>query len=188
MKALLLSLLIVISINANSQDNYGASWAGKVGLDIGIGINNFSMKNQEYTKYGVDLGLIVSVNNGLWLYGMDFYFSPKQETEDTGVDGSRSTHVEYDASSFCWENYVGYQVSKKIVLTAGLGFCFLKEFDIMKGYSNLTAYEVDKATKVAPVLGLLYDISSNSSDMFYLKYDVALIGYKRHSFSFGVRF
>ena len=71
---------------------------------------------------------------------------------------------------------------------AGLGTCFSSEYEVMKGYSNLTSYKRNSETYLSPILGVMYEFPMVYSGQWYLKYDTAIGGYNRHSLSVGLKF
>ncbi|TRX72381.1 hypothetical protein [Carboxylicivirga sp. M1479] len=157
------------------------------GMDIGIGINNFSAEEDKYTKATIDLGLSYELKEKV-VFGFDLAFSPMEEYENTGTDGSRSTHEKWDSKATCIEAYLGYHVLNRLFVLGGFGSCIIKEYEVMKGYSNLTAYERSEQTLYSPTLGLMYDFPVSYGTKWYLKYDCSLNHYNRHCINIGYKF
>jgi hypothetical protein len=191
MKKIILSVCIIcymfsgFSQEKSQKDN--SVIEQRVGIDLGLGVNFFSGKNDDYTKVALDLGIVYELREKV-LFGIDFSFSPKEKHEDTGGDGSRSTHVEWDGQATCIEAYVGYKAFNRTSFLAGLGTCFSSEYEVMKGYSNLTSYKRNSQTYLSPILGVIYELPMGYSGQWYLKYDMAIGGYNRHSLSVGLKF
>ncbi|MCT4587024.1 MAG: hypothetical protein N4A71_04320 [Carboxylicivirga sp.] len=159
----------------------------RVGLDIGIGFNSFSGKNDDYTKVAFDLGIIYELKE-MYIFGLDFSFSPKEKHEETGKDGSKSTHIKWDASATCIEAYLGHKIFNRASLLGGVGTCFSNEFEVMKGYTNLTSYKRNSKTYFSPVFGMIYGFPMAYESEWYLKYDMTIGNYKRYSLNVGLKF
>ena len=158
----------------------------KFAFDFGLGVNSFSGDNDSYSKIAIDFGVIYEQEDR-FLLGVDFSFSPRENHEDTGADGSRSTHVKWDGQAICFEAYLGRKMFNRASLFAGAGACFSTEYEVMKGYSNLSSYKRDSKTYFSPVLGVMYEFPMTFNE-WYLKYDMAVGGYDRFSLSVGLKF
>lgn len=119
---------------------------------------------------------------------MDIAVSPKKDYEDTGVDGSRSTHVEWDGQATCVDLYLGYKLFGRAIFLAGYGVCFIKEYEVMEGYSILSSYERNSLTNYSPMFGLIYEFPASNGNNWYLKYDFSIGNYDRHCFNIGYKF
>jgi hypothetical protein len=159
----------------------------RIGIDFGLGINLFSGENDNYSKLATDIGMIYELKEK-FLFGLDLSFSQKKQYEDTGVDGSRSTHVKWDSQATCVEAYIGHKIFNRTSFFAGLGTCFSSEYEVMKGYSNLTSYKRGSQTYFSPILGVIYGFPMAYKNEWYLKYDMAIEGYDRYSLSVGLKF
>lgn len=158
----------------------------RVGIDFGFGNNSFSGKKSNYSKFAMDIGVIYELNHKL-SFGLDLSFSPLGNYENTGVDGSRSTHFKWDCSATCIETYCGYLLFKRVSGFAGFGTCFSTEYEVMKGYSNLTAYERNSMTYFSPIIGITYGFPKVNFAEWYLKYDMAIGEYDRFTLSVGLK-
>ena len=159
----------------------------RFGFDLGFGNNSFSGKYDDYSKLAIDLGMIYKLNQKLF-FGFDLSFSPLGSYENTGVNGSRSTHFKWDCGATCIEPYIGHRLFDGISLFAGIGSCFSTEYDVKKGYKNLTAYKRNQMTYSSPIIGVTFEIPNVNFIDWYLKYDMAIGEYDRVSFSAGVKF
>lgn len=157
------------------------------GIDIGFGANSFSGENDNYLKAAVDFGMIYQLKEK-FLIGLDLSFSPKKAYEDTGVDGSRSSHEKWDGQAICTEAYIGYSLFNRASLLGGVGACFSSEYEVMRGYSNLSSYKRGSQTFVSPIVGFIYEFPLAYFNSWYLKYDMAIGGYDRFSLSAGLKF
>ncbi len=176
MKKLFIIILFVFSYSQTIIcQNYG--------LDIGLGVNSYEGDNDTYTKIAIDLGLTYKINEKV-IFGFDVSVSPKEDHENTGVDGSRSTHEKWDGSATCFEFYGGPKFFKRIFLFGGIGICTTTEYEIMKGYSNLTSYKRGKKNLNSYIIGAIYDFRSN----LYLKYDMTISEYEKYSLAIGLNF
>ncbi|RIJ46259.1 hypothetical protein D1614_20015 [Maribellus luteus] len=191
MKKIIISLCAFFCLNngfsQGKSERAGDVFKPQIGIDVGFGINSFSGVNDDYTKIAVDLGMIYELREK-FLVGLDLSFSPKENHENTGVDGSRSTHMKWDGQATCVEMYGGYKILNRAWFLGGLGACFFSEYEVMKGYSNLTSYKRSSQTDISPVIGVIYEFPLAYSNTWYMKYDMAVGGYDRFSLSAGLKF
>ncbi|OFY31112.1 MAG: hypothetical protein A2X09_15570 [Bacteroidetes bacterium GWF2_43_11] len=188
-------LILVLFALCSLQNGYSQSKAVEDtnifqphwGVDIGLGVNSFSGEHDNYFKAAVDFGVIYELKEK-FLMGLDLSFSPKEKHEDTGVDGSRSSHEKWDGQAICTEAYIGYSLFNRTSLLGGVGVCFSSEYEVMKGYSNLSSYKRGSKTLVSPIVGIIYEFPLAHFDSWYLKYDMAIGGYDRFSLSAGLKF
>ncbi|MCU4162496.1 hypothetical protein [Carboxylicivirga caseinilyticus] len=169
------------------EENHNSRIEHQGGFDLGLGVNSFQGEHDNYTKGAIDLGFLYEYNER-FIIGLDFSFAPKDQHEDTGIDGSRSTHVEWDVSATCIEMYLGYKAFRRTSILLGMGTCYVTEYDVMMGYSNLTSYKSGNLNLFAPMIGAMYEFPIAFSNSWYLKYDMAIGDYDRFSISAGIKF
>jgi hypothetical protein len=189
-KIILILCLFGYILNGFSQEKnriVNNSIERRIGIDFGLGINFFSGQNDNYSKLAGDIGIIYEIKEK-FLFGLDLSYSPKEQHEDTGVDGSRSTHVKWDGQAICVEAYIGHKLFNMASFFAGFGTCFSNEYEVMKGYSNLTSYKRESKTYFSPIMGVIYEFPKANVNEWYLKYDMAVGGYERYSIGAGLKF
>ncbi len=196
MKQYLYQILVVLcclfcftqnTFSQSKNEKYKNVTQHQVGFDFGLGANSFYGENDSYTKVAIDLGVFYE-NNEKFIIGLDFSLSPKESHEDTGKDGSRSTFVNWDGGAICVEMQVGYKLFSRTSILVGMGNCFVTEFEVMKGYSNLTSYKRGTQKLFSPLVGIIYEFPNAYFNNWYLKYDMAIGDYDRFSLSAGLKF
>jgi hypothetical protein len=184
MKQLIVLFALITAFNVNGQEKQEII-TNRFGLDIGLGVNHFNGKEDDYTKLAIDFGLLYEYKEKL-LFGFDISFSPKKKYDDTGVDGSRSSHIKWDGKATCYEPYVGYRIYRGLSLLYGFGYCHSQDYEVMKGYKNKSSYKRSSNDEYSQIFGAIYNFEGAYDSSWYLKFDCAIGDYNRYSIGAGL--
>jgi len=138
MKKLILGAILLFSALSFGQESHES----KIGLHFGLGSVDLSNNYYETNKMSFDIGLLYTSKDNL-LMSVDFIFALSDSYENTGVNGNNSTFEKYDSDVFLFDAKVGYLVKRKIGVMVGASIGTISIYEVKRGYSNLTAYELD---------------------------------------------
>jgi hypothetical protein len=159
MKKLILGAILLFSVLSFGQEDEKS----KIGFHFGVGGINISNDYYNDSKVSFDVGLLY-ISKSSFLLSADFIFAPSDSYENTGINGSNSTFEKYDADTFLFDAKVGYLIKKRVGLMVGVSIGSISIYEVKRGYSNLTAYELDKKNVTSLSFATIVPITKN----FYL--------------------
>jgi len=151
MKKLLVLLVLVLAFNLSSAQN-------EFGMSLSFG--SIDVSNDYYSKSGnfaFGVGVLGILNERV-LVSTDFIFKDLGAYDNTGVNGSNSTFEKFDSSVFLFRAKGGYLITNTFGILLGGEIGSLNIYEVMRGYSNLTAYDYDKSMIIQPVVAILVKI------------------------------
>lgn len=177
MKKLILGALLSLSTLSFSQE----SKQSKIGLHFSIGSINLSNNYYKNNKISFGLGLLYTFKNDI-LLSTDFIFALADSYENTGVNGSNSIFEKYDSHTFLFDIKGGYLIKKRVGIMVGISIGTINIYEVKRGYSNLTAYELDNKNITSLSFATIFPITKSlyiglNSSLGENSYTQGLIGF-----------
>lgn len=155
MKKLLLGSLLLLSILGFSQFKKNTN---KFGLHIGFGSLDISNDYYNDNKFSFDCGGLYITKSNIML-SLDGIFASADYYDNTGTNGSNSTFEKYDSDTFLLDAKVGYLIKNKIGVMLGASVGSINIYEVKRGYSNLTAYDIDKKNITSLSTGIIVSLN-----------------------------